>query len=76
MRSTLPIVPILTQGVAIPLLPTDTSLPEVDFEQVGPNVGERFPDVILADQHGAQVDLHEYRAGRRALVVFHRSADW
>ena len=66
----------LTRGVDIPLVPIDNPLPEVDFERVGPTVGERFPDVVLADQHGAQIDLHEYRAGRRALVVFHRSADW
>ncbi len=51
-------------------------LPEVDFDDVGPAVGQRFPDVELIDQHGSLVDLHGHRAGRRALVVFHRSADW
>jgi hypothetical protein len=30
----------------------------------------------LPDQHGAAVDLHAVRGGRKALVVFHRSADW
>lgn len=51
-------------------------LPTVDFADVGPAVGVRFPDVVLADQNGRRVSLHEHRAGRPALVVFHRSADW
>lgn len=55
---------------------TDVQIPDVDFERIGPPVGERFPDVVLADQHGESIDLHEHRAGRKALVVFHRSADW
>jgi len=55
---------------------TSLDIPEVDFESVGPNVGARFPDVVLPDQYGMSLNLHEHRAGRRALVVFHRSADW
>ena len=51
-------------------------MPWVDFTQVGPPVGERFPDVQLPDQTGQVVDLHVARAGRPALVVFHRSAGW
>lgn len=51
-------------------------IPEVDFASIGPSVGERFPDVRLPDQTGQIVDLHEHRAGRRALFVVHRSADW
>ena len=59
-------------------LPGDPAigLPEADFSTIGPAVGERFPDVVLADQTGRAVDLHEHRAGRRGLVVVHRSADW
>ena len=59
-------------------LPGDPAegLPDPDFSEVGPQVGERFPDISLPDQTGALVDLHERRAGRRAIVVFHRSADW
>ena len=59
-------------------LPGDPAdgLPEVDFSTIGPAVGTRFPDVLLPDQSGRLVDLHEHRAGRKALVVFHRSADW
>jgi peroxiredoxin len=51
-------------------------LPPRDFTTIGPTEGERFPDVRLPDQHGATVDLHATRGGRKALVVFHRSADW
>ena len=38
-----------------------------DFDRLGPRVGECFPDVSLADQHGRPVDLHKARAGRRGL---------
>jgi len=51
-------------------------LPDVDFSAVGPRVGSQFPDIVLPDQHGREIDIHDHRAGRRALVVFHRSADW
>ena len=52
------------------------SLPPRDFSKIGPNEGERFPDVVLRDQTGTPVDLHATRADRKALVVFHRSAEW
>jgi peroxiredoxin len=52
------------------------ALPFVDFSKVGPQIGERFPDVVLPDQHGMMIDLHAARRGRRALVVFYRSASW
>jgi peroxiredoxin len=48
----------------------------IDFTTIGPAVGERFPDVVLPDQHGQRIDLHQARNGRRALVVFYRSAGW
>jgi peroxiredoxin len=51
-------------------------LPPRDFRQIGPKEGELFPDVRLPDQTGALVDLHAARAGRPALVVFYRSAEW
>ena len=50
--------------------------PTVDLTAAGPRVGEHFPDVRLPDQSGTIVDLHTRRAGRRALVVFYRSARW
>lgn len=55
---------------------TERRLPEIDFASVGPQPGDPFPDVVLPDQTGTAVDLHAARAGRRALVLFHRSADW
>jgi peroxiredoxin len=42
----------------------------------GPAIGTRFPDLVLPDQSGTPVRLHEARRGRRALVVFYRSARW
>ena len=51
-------------------------LPPRDFATIGPKEGQRFPDVRLPDQTGTLVDLHARRAGRRALVVFYRSAEW
>jgi peroxiredoxin len=51
-------------------------LPPKDFQLIGPREGQRFPDVRLPDQVGKPVDLHAARAGRRALVVFYRSAEW
>jgi peroxiredoxin len=51
-------------------------LPVLDFDQIGPAVGSRFPDVRLPDQTGRVLDLHEARAGRPALVVVYRSAGW
>jgi peroxiredoxin len=55
---------------------TTPAMPELDFSTIGPAVGERFPDIRLPDQHGQIVDLHAARAGRRALVVVYRSAQW
>ena len=44
-------------------------LPVLDFSQIGPAVGSRFPDVCLPDQTGQLLDVHAHRAGRRALFV-------
>ena len=42
----------------------------------GPAIGERLPDFVLPNQRGEKVDFHADRAGRRAAVVFQRSAVW
>lgn len=55
---------------------TERRLPEIDLASVGPQLGAPFPDVVLPDQTGMPVDLHAVRGERRAVVVFHRSADW
>ena len=59
---------------AIPAHALD-EIPE-EHREKGPEIGQRFPEVRLADQSGAVVDLHAARAGRPALVVFYRSARW
>ncbi len=60
----------------MPADPTGRPIPEVDVGSLGPAVGQRFPNVVLPDQNGSPVDLHQHRAGRPAVIVFHRSADW
>jgi hypothetical protein len=55
---------------------TPARFPAPDFSTIGPPAGERFPDVVLPDQHGRLIDLHAERGSRRALIVFHRSARW
>lgn len=55
---------------------TPERFPSTDFSTIGPPVGERFPDVVLPDQHGNSVDLHAVRGDRRALIIFYRSARW
>jgi peroxiredoxin len=47
-----------------------------DMTQIGPAVGAAFPDIELPDAGGQPISLHAWRAGRRALVVFYRSAKW
>ena len=54
----------------------ESQLPVVDFTRVGPPVGQRLDDIVLPNQRGEMVDLHRARDGRKALVVFHRSAEW
>jgi peroxiredoxin len=51
-------------------------LPVIDFDAIGPRIGQRFPDVQLPDQRGRLVDLHATRGDRPALVIFYRSASW
>ena len=48
----------------------------MELTRIGPQVGDRFPDVVLPDQTGQVIDLHKVRNHRRALVVFYRSAEW
>ena len=42
----------------------------------GPNVGEHMPNVRCTTADGTSFDLHEHRAGRRAVFIFFRSAVW
>jgi peroxiredoxin len=47
-----------------------------DLARKAPRIGERFPDITLPDQTGAPVGFRQTLRGRRALVVFCRSARW
>ena len=49
---------------------------DVDYSEIGPHVGELFPDFELPDADGRPLRLHNWRTGRRALIVFYRSAAW
>lgn len=42
----------------------------------GPAIGEQFPDFTLPDQSGTLVNYETARAGKRAMIVLHRSASW
>lgn len=65
------------RSVILNAVPNATpQFPEIDFSDIGPSVGERLADVVLPNQRGELVDLHAARANRRAVVLFHRSADW
>ena len=57
-----------------PAVPPAQRVPATEDFPTGPAVGERFPDFTLRDQHNAGVNLETVRAGRRALIVFERSA--
>jgi len=48
----------------------------VDYRGIGPKIGAAFPRLRLPDQSGNVVDVHAARGGRRAAVVFYRSARW
>jgi peroxiredoxin len=50
--------------------------PETDDFATGPAIGEALPDFTLPDQQGAVANFTAARDGKRALVVFHRSARW
>lgn len=50
--------------------------PPPNLDEIGPRLGERFPDIRLRDQNGLELDLHQERDGHKALVVFIRSASW
>jgi hypothetical protein len=59
-----------------PETPPSQRSPEGDQFPTGPEVGDLLPGFVLPDQYGHEVDLHQSRGGRRALVLFHRSARW
>ena len=54
--------------------PARAGIPE--GASIGPEIGERLPDFELPDANGQLVNFHEDRAGKKAALVFYRSAVW
>ncbi len=59
-----------------PVVPPAQRMPATDDFPTGPAVGEHFPDFTLRNQRNEAVRLETARAGRKALIVFQRSARW
>ncbi len=47
-----------------------------DGFKTGPAIGEKIPDFILPDQHGAMRSLRDLSGPNGLLLVFSRSAGW
>lgn len=56
--------------------PPGRRMPESDDFPSGPAIGEPMPDFTLVNQHGDSTNFATARAGKKALVVFHRSVRW
>jgi len=54
--------------------PGRASLP--DGHSTGPEIGELLPDFTLPDTSGKPIGFHVDRGGRKAVLVFYRSAVW
>ena len=54
--------------------PARASLP--DGATTGPEVGEKLPGFTLPDSQGRPIDFHTNRDGKKAALVFYRSAVW
>ncbi len=54
--------------------PARAGLPE--DATTGPEVGEPLPDFTLPDAFGNPLDFHADRGGKKAALVFYRSAVW
>ena len=42
----------------------------------GPEPGQLLPDFELPDASGKTISFHHHRAGKKAVLVFYRSAVW
>lgn len=66
-------------GLTVPAVPINHPgrvYPGSDDFPTGPAVGERLPDFTLPNQHGEPIEFHKDRDGKKAVVVFYRSAVW
>lgn len=57
-------------------LALQAAAPAVNFEAIGPKVGETAPDFELRDQTGQPRTLAALAGRRGTMLVFYRSADW
>lgn len=48
----------------------------LDFANLGPAAGQKFPDFSAPDQNGNTVTLASLLKSNGAVIVFFRSADW
>ena len=44
--------------------------------EVGPKVGEKFPNIVLRDQNGVERHITELLGENGAVIDVYRSADW
>ncbi|MEM8748128.1 MAG: hypothetical protein AAF945_21125 [Actinomycetota bacterium] len=59
----------------LPVTSTQRVVPTGDFPP-GLAIGDAAPDFTLPNHLGESVTFHDDRAGRRAAVLFYRSAVW
>jgi cytochrome oxidase Cu insertion factor (SCO1/SenC/PrrC family) len=50
--------------------------PAVNFDAIGPKVGETAADFELRDQHGQPRTLAALAGPNGTMLVFYRSAEW
>ena len=63
--------------LSVPLLQIPSAPREkIDLSKLGPQVGQRVPDVSLKDQTGKVQTLRSIMGPKGAMIVFFRSADW
>ena len=67
---------LVVSGAVVGQTALSAGFPSTDFTNIGPQVGERFPDIVRPDQHGNRIDLHAVRGDRPGLVILYRSARW
>ncbi len=61
----------------VPLPAQSPQSPErIDVSKLGPQVGDRVPELNLPDQAGTTRTLQSILGRRGAMLVFIRSADW
>ena len=48
----------------------------IDFNTIGPRVGETAPEFELRDQSGTPRRLSSLAGPKGTMLVFYRSADW